>query len=772
MKLYKQIVNIVAIIAIILSTISIIFNFTTDTFVEDYTTQISIILTALGIISFGHYTKFKWLSNQRYTLNYKTFVDREKQIKELLNILKKGNNIINIFGIDGIGVSETLRFSADLINKQIPIGRRLKYYKSPITLFPSSNIAFYFKLTHINSEEELIKELCKNMFISEKKDNLSLAELVSIINKKSGRKRIVLMFDEIKNNLQISLVEEFILSYLRFRPQDTFFIGSHQKNLSYQLTYQFIEILKFDKEELFILAKAYNVHLREEESTKLFELSQGIPVYAYLLLRYYNIEKQLCKDNLIDYLNNKILNLLTIREKEIISKIALMSKQFDEINYDYLARAISNFSFSELQTLENRAIIQINPGNKTISILPIVADQVLLYFNDKVFAKKLYAFHKQKHNDSLAIMYLLLSDIDREDADYFYKTIDYFLERCDMLSLYHSLQLCVDLNIDIFQKASFIYKKYCFSCITMLLSCGKYKQAENIFKTFTFNTSYFLTLKENLTEEQFKFYFLWADTKHLLNCYSEAINILDELIQCEKSNEYILCQLYWMRAHCLRHEGKDFLESLDYYNLCYELSKKYNRTEYIIRSVHGMICISFIISEETFDYERSFDELETIYSETGELWDVYKYNTLKYMSILKRIKFKNFNEAENLLNQSLEGYQKIKRRNIYDVHFEFGELYRFFGQYKKAVISYAKCLEFAQSNSDYNLQSLSQLGIILCRIKTEEKISKKSLIDELQTISITAERKELFLNKLYSKIIMKNLDSINNIENDIMLFNP
>ena len=30
-----------------------------------------------------------------------------------------------------------------------------------------------------------------------------------------------------------------------------------------------------------------HVHLKEEESTKLFELSQGIPVYAYLLLRYH-----------------------------------------------------------------------------------------------------------------------------------------------------------------------------------------------------------------------------------------------------------------------------------------------------------------------------------------------------------------------------------------------------------------------------------------------------------------------------------------------------
>lgn len=198
MKLYKKIVNLVAIVAIVLSTISIVFSFKTDNFAENYTTQIVIILTAFGIISFERYTKFKWLRNQHYTLNYKTFVDREKQIKELLNILKKGNNIVNIFGIDGIGVSETLRFSADLINKQIPFSRRLKYYKSPITLFPSKNVAFYFKITNINCTEQLIKEIYENIFISERKENLSLTELISFINKKSRRKRIVLMFMKFK----------------------------------------------------------------------------------------------------------------------------------------------------------------------------------------------------------------------------------------------------------------------------------------------------------------------------------------------------------------------------------------------------------------------------------------------------------------------------------------------------------------------------------------------------------------------------------------------
>lgn len=729
MKLYKRIINIFALIVIVISIISMIISYNTNDFASNYVSQISIILMALAIISFQQYTKYKWLTNIHYSVNYKTFVDRKKQIRELLGILKEKNSIVNVFGINGIGVSETMRFVADLINKQIPISKRLKYYNSLKALFPTRNIAFYLKITNINSKEELIKELYENMFISENKESLTMAELIQLINKKSRRKKLVLMFDEIQNNLQATLVDEFIVLYLQFRPQDTFFIGSHKRNLSYQLTYHFIEIIKFDIDELFIFAKAYNVNLQKDENIRLYELSQGIPVYAYLLLRYYYIEKQLCKDNLIDYLQNKILNSLNSREKEIISKLALLSKQCEEIKYINLSQIVSNLDFKELISLENKALIEINHSTKALMILPIVADQVILDLNDIVFATKLYVYYKKNKNDSLAIMYLLISNVKKNDVDYFNKIIDHYLQINDMLSLYNCLKLSIDLGVDMANKCPVIYQKYSFACIAMLLSCGEYKKAQTIFKEFAFNTSYFITPKAVLSNEQFNFYFLWADTKHLLNCYSEAINILDELILCEK-NDYNLCQLYWMKAHCLRHQWKNYTESLRYYSLCYDLSKKMNRTEYIIRSIHGMICISFITSDEQFDFKGKFDELDKIYNETDELWDVYKFNTLKYKSIFERIKNTNFIEAENLLNQSLSGYQKIKRRNIYDVYFEFGELYRFFGKYRQAITYYTKCYEFAQYNSDYNLQSLAQLGLILSHICLNDKIGRYSLIEE------------------------------------------
>lgn len=771
MKLYKRIINIFAVIVIVISIINMMLSYNTDDFASNYIAQISIILMALAIITFQQYTKYKWLTNRHYSSNYKIFVDRKKQIRELLDILKKKNSIVNIFGINGVGVSETMHFVADLINKQIPVVKRLQYYNSLKAVLPTRNIAFYFKITNINSKEQLIKELYENMFISNNKESLTMAELIQLINKKSRRRRLVLMFDEIQNNLQATLIEEFIVLYLQFRPQDTFFIGSHKKNLSYQLTYHFIEIIKFDINELYILAKAYNVNLPKNENIKLYELSQGIPAYAYLLLRYYNIEKQLCKDNLIDYLQNKILNSLNSREKEIISKLALLSKSCEEIKYISLYQVVSNLNFKELISLENRALIEINQLNKTMIILPIVADQVILNFNDNSFTTKLYVYYKKNKIDPLAIMYLLISDIKKNDIGYFNKVIDYFLQTNDMLALHNCLKLSIDLGLDMLNKCPAIYQKYSFACITMLLSCGEYKNAQSVFKEFAFNTSYFINPKTVLSNEKFNFYFLWADTKHLLNCYSEAINILDELIICEK-NDYNICQLYWMKAHCLRHQWKNYNESLKYYNLCYDLSKSLNRTEYIIRSIHGMICISFIVSDEHFNYKDKFDELDKIYSETDDLWDIYKFNTWKYKSIYERIKNANFTKAEKLLNQSLNGYQKIKRRNIYDVYFEFGELYRFFGDYRQAITYYTKCYEFAQHNSDYNLQSLAQLGLILSNICLDNKIGKSSLLEELQNISINAEHKELFLNKTYSKIIIDNLNNIPYLKGKLLLFNP
>ena len=129
-------------------------------------------------------------------------------------------------------------------------------------------------------------------------------------------------------------------------------------------------------------------------------------------------------------------------------------------------------------------------------------------------------------------------------------------------------------------------------------------------------------------------------------------------------------------------------------------------------------------------------------------------------------------EAESLLEQSLNGYKKMRRRNVYDVYFEFGELYRFFDRNKEAIVYYTKCIEFAQNNSDYNLQSLGQMGVILSRLSLKEKIEKSLILEELQTISITAEEKELFLNKHYSKLLIEKLKKKENSKFNILLFNP
>lgn len=227
-----------------------------------------------------------------------------------------------------------------------------------------------------------------------------------------------------------------------------------------------------------------------------------------------------------------------------------------------------------------------------------------------------------------------------------------------------------------------------------------------------------------------------------------------------------------MKAHCLRHQGKDFYESLKYYKVCYELSNKINNVEYIIRALHGMICIAFIIHDITFDFKEKFNELDILYDKTEKLWNTYRYNTLKYKSIYMRLINKEQIEAESLLEQSLNGYKKMRRRNVYDVYFEFGELYRFFDRNKEAIVYYTKCIEFAQNNSDYNLQSLGQMGVILSRLSLKEKIEKSLILEELQTISITAEEKELFLNKHYSKLLIEKLKKKENSKFNILLFNP
>lgn len=761
----KKLINIIAILAIVFSILSLL-PLNIDLKFNSLSTPISIILAALAIISFDTVLHFRWLKTPQYFHNYKQFVDRYNLVNETVNLVDKKNIMINVFGENGIGVTNSLQFIADLINKKTNFFIRKKYCGMINGLFKINQKARYFNISRVKS----IDDLCELVFDSITSGNdlkYNIPNLSVILNRR--KKRYILIFDEVKLKEQMRIIEEFCLQLSRYSPKISYIIGTHSKSLSYQIKYNYLEVLKFNTNELTILAKVHNIKLKENESIELFELSNGVPMFAYLLIRYYDTDKGLQKSDLINYLSEKIIPSLYDDEIDLLQSVCILSITQPRINLRDIDEISNTASKKKILSLEKKGLINI-VGNNYIVVNRLVLDQ--LNYSIPISNKKcniLYNKYKNSNDEDRAILYLILSKCDISETNIIAEYMDRKLSENDTIALSFLIEPLLKYEIDIKKIYPSLYIKYVYACVYILNIEGNYVEAKEFLDDLIIDGKLLKRIDNIENELDYKFYFLWADTEHLLNNYKTAIDIIENLIvKSLNTNPQRLPQLLWMKAHCLRHQWSLPEVSKEYYQKCLNESIKQKSNEYIIRSLHGLICISFIQNNSKFNYKKAFSYLYDIYRTDPYKWDQYKYMTLKYEALYFCM-HKKYNMAEKHLNNALNGFLSIKKRNIYDVYFEFGELYRMQGNYKNSIKFYMKSIEFSKLNTDYNLQSLSEIGKIISEYYNDEDYSlsfEKSLLN----ISKKAKEMNLNLNHQYAMYIAQNLTKEN--LSKFKLFNP
>lgn len=720
------------------------------------------------------------LSSQ-YLFDYKLFVDRYSHVSALLDIVTtQKKTVVNVHGISGIGITHLLQFTADIINKKVPILRRLKYWKSIYSIIKHNYVAVYINISKISDIQSLSETLYSCLFVDNPKDigNINENQLIDLIELKYKKTNLVFFLDEVISKEQMYVVDDFFTQYFSVRAKDTFIIGSHKKNISYQITYKHLEIQKLCEKELMVLAKVYKINLNPSESIELYELSDGIPLYAYLLLRYYESDGGLCKEGLVSYLTDEIFHKLSNDEFTVLSYISLVSISESRISLNQLSDIYTSFSFEQIENLYLKGLIQLDGSKNHFTVYKIVAEEVLknLYTHNSNLYNIVFEYYIKQNNIYAALRYVpFLKNISSKQRKLFIDNVNKCLDEKKLALLYNILMPSIDLSLPVYKNVPSIYKIYSYATIAVLLSCGEYMQAKKYLDSLEFDGIILKTIVQPLSDDDFKLFFMYADAEHLLNNYDSAIDIIDSLIL--NSNQYKsidrLPQLYWMKAHCLRHQWKKPSESLETYILCQGISEKLNQPEYVIRSLHGQICIALIQGKDDFDYFNAFKQLDIIYSKIEpNRFEQYKYNTIKYKAIFERINNDN-DKALELLNQSLNGFISIKRRNIYDLYFEFGEYYRFNGNFKESYEYYEKSKEFAKENGDYNLESLSRIGIILLNLLSTNNHDIIDMRNELVKIKINCQKKELYLNSKYASFILDSINSKNMMElRGLCIFNP
>lgn len=750
--------------------------------IPDINSEWGVVLAALALFSIPNIKAIKKRKiSSQYLLNYKLFVDRYSHVKTLLDIITtQKKSVINVHGISGIGITHLLQFTADIINKKMPVLKRLKYWKSIYSIIKHNYIAVYINASKISDIQSLSKIIYNCLFMKDLKeiDNINENQLIDLIESKYKKSNIVFFLDEIMSKEQMYVVDDFFVRYFSVRSKDTFIIGSHKKNISYHITYKHLEIEKLCEEELMILAKVYKINLNPNESIELYELSDGIPLYAYLLLRYYESDKGLCKENLVSYLTDEILPHLSNNEFTALAYMSLLSLSENRISRNQLASVCVDFSAEQLENLYLKGLVQLDGSKSYFTVYKIVAEEILkiLYNQSSNLYNKIFEYYIEQNDIFAALRYVpFIKKISSKQSHLFIENVTKCLDEKRFALLYNILMPSVELHLSVYKNSPNIYKIYSFAVISVMLSCGEYIKAKEYLDSLEFDGIALKTISQPLNSEDFKLFFIYADAEHLLNNYDTAIDIIDSLIHNSNQYEKIdrLPQLYWMKAHCLRHQWKKPTESLETYIICEALSKKLNQPEYIIRSLHGQICISLIQNKKDFDFVGAFKQLDNIYCNIKTSnFEQYKYNTLKYKAIYERINNET-KKAFDLLNRSLDGFISIKRRNIYDLYFEFGEYYRFNRNFNESYKYYKKAKEFSEENRDYNLESLSRLGIVLLKLSNYNDNEIIDIKNELLTIKKNCKNKELYLNGKYATFIIDRINSRNTDDlYSFCLFNP
>lgn len=775
----QKIINVLAILFIVVVSIWVTLYYIgiSTIAIDPFEAPLTLILSAAALLTCSSTLRSHLVKRKAYTIEPKAFVNRESQIETITHLVCKGKSIINVFGITGIGVTHLLQFLTDLYNKQLPLKIRYHYCKFPKILFGFFCRAYYVHIEKSTSLSEIVSILNSSLFVNAK-DIHTITELCTALSRKlKFNSRLVLLFDGIHIQEQMYLVEEFATQYLSLRTKDTLVIGTHQRFLSYQHNYDHMEILKFEKSHLMILAEVHKADLDERTKIQLYEITDGIPLFAYLLLKEGKAKELEGKQdlrNIYAYLKEYVISSLSRDEQCALEKIALLTLSVSEIRKNEMKLIDLVGKEDIVLRLSEKGLIYYSKARNQITIPKAIAKLVIVCASEHdVLCVQLYKYYKSIQKNHFAVLYLLLSEQNNGlDNKFIECNLREWIEKRDILSMAIALEPTIEFIYDVKSNHTNVYVLYLYSCIYMLSSCGEYPRAKDLLNQLQIDGMIIQSYGVALNKDNFKLHFIWADIEHLLNNYNIAIDIINSLIiNSEKFGEFErLPQLFWMKAHCLRHQARDLSESYAMYQQSEKIALQQSNSEYVIRTLHGQICISLIQLNLEFNFEKVFTRLDQIYIDEPKKWEAYQYNTFKYKSIYCRLWGKQNAEkkALDLLQKAFDGFVNIRKRNIYDVHFEFGEYYRFYNQFDKSLQHYQRCVEFAKHNTDYNLESLAQLGIILISIEQGNHGNTELLLEIIRESQL----RDLNLSIHYARYILNKIKTNSHNEIKLLLFNP
>lgn len=726
-KLYFQIG-----IAVVLTIICVLFSGGTTYFLYKnnpgtagvFATLIGIPLTI--VVALWTYVSEKSKKNtliEQY-LNDEHFVDREIEYTKLSNLIQCDPvRIIYINGKLGMGKTLFMKMSCDRIN--FIYRKKWKSYA-----------AFYYNNNHTKTiTQALSNKFCGN-------PDASVMDISKQLSNATFRKNSILFIDNI---YEIDLLEctEFAKAFINCNNSNQVVIAVDSNDEEFDICPG-----KFGENEIELLANSYNIKIAKNDRQEITEFSNGYPVYArYSVEAYTKGIKIIDYRNLENYIEELIYSLNELEKKSLSLIICLSQLLQDGIE----TKVISG--------IDNRITRPVIKRLITCSLINLHKDKI---YTDKLISLKCMDFLSEYRNESYNQIYLYYKGLPNNSYIALVAALksNFKYDNTLIKGILHkqytdnNFYLLIDIGELEFNglinpylredKECWIYIRYYY--LKSLLELGLYDKAREIVDNYD-NQFNLLNVNNNI---DFEYQYLLIDLDHLTNYLKNAAFFSHALLEKASTMEQrVKCQ--YLYAHCLRHIGEDLNQA---FNVFSDLanSADYKDDKIRIRSIYSAASIKMFQGDINYHYKSSFETIEHImYSDAkNEVWKPY---VIRHKAIYEYKICNNFDKAEKTLREALCLLEVTPLRIKYDIYFELGEIYRIrdnnSDNYDKSLAFYLEAEQFATRVHDYNLQSSSQLGIMLLNIKYGYEIDA----DILRTIITKTHKIDLNINYNYAMYI-------------------
>lgn len=716
-KLYFQIV-----VAIILTLICMLFFGATIYFLyKDNSGTAAVFAALIGIpLAIGIalwpfiFKKFQKSTLIERYLNDEHFVDRDIEYKKLSNLLQNSpDRIIYIKGKFGMGKTLFMKMSCDRINY---IDRKMW----------KSYAAFYYNTNHTKTiTQALSNKFCEHL-------DASVTDISKRLSDSTLRRKSILFIDNI---YEIDLMEciEFAKAFINCNKNNQVVIAVDSNDDIFHICPG-----RFSENEVELLAHSYDMEIEQSERCEISKLSNGYPVYARYSVEAYTKGIKIMEYNSFENYIEELVNSLNDLEKNSLSLVICLSQLMQDGVKIEVVRGIDNrITKPVIKRLETCSLIDLYKEkiytDKLISLKCM--DFLSEYKNGSYY--KIYQYYKEMFDtDYIALIAALKSNFEYNHI--LIKRIlhkQYIDNNFYLLIEIGELEFNGQINPHLREdKECWTYVRYYY--LKSLLEMGLYDMAREVVDNYD-NQLNLLNIKSDI---DFEYQYLLVDLDHLTNYLKNAVTFSYALITKALTKEQMIkCQ--YLYAHCLRHIGEDLNQAYTVFKTLSD-DTDYKDDKIRIRSIYSAASIKMFQGDSNYPYENEFDRIDQIISNDAknEVWKPY---VARHKAIYEYKICKNFEAAEKLLQKTIQILEVTPLRIKYDIYFELGEIYRMkdndSDNYEKSLNYYLEAEQFAKQVHDYNLQSSSQLGIMLLNVKYDKEIDNnilKFIISETYKIGL------------------------------------